>query len=500
MASLVRFWKENQARIVFTLLAFLYLLLLFYAYQSSIYVLLGLPLVGIFLYLCITNYKWLWYMIVFLMPLSVNDPKFFGPFAGITFPTDLLAIAILGIVTIKYLSEPNVFAPFRRNPIVMVVALNLLWTIFTCVATTMPLVSWKYFAATLWMAGGFFYMPLLLFQRTGTIFRYFQLTTIAFSLAFVTVMVLFLSTGRNPFGLRFNPSPFFVDHTVFGAFLAMWIPILGLLSFAGDIPHRERWMARVGLLVCCLGLFFSYSRGAWASCIAALVVMVVVLLGRWAGRLLLPGMMLGLLLGTLVWYGNIYQDKNATNNDAVSRKNLSEHIRSITNFKTDDSNRERVNRWKCAWRMFLEKPAFGWGPGTYTFEYAAFQTSQSRTKVSTNRGDNGSAHNEWLLSLSEKGLMGALLLTCLFAVPLYCGLRGYHIASRRNTRLLYLGTTFSLITYDIHAFVNNFMDQDKVGGSYFALMAVIAVLDVHVLPKEKGMPQESLGWSFASRN
>lgn len=491
MAAVVQFFRDQKARVYFILFASLFMFVVYYATKTYNFFLFGLPLVVIFAYFSLNNYKWLWYLTAFLMPLSITDPEFFGSVAGVTFPTDFLAILILGLWVVKIASEPGVLRDVAGHPIPVVIGLQFLWLIFATVPSSMPIVSWKYVAASLWMIACFYLMPLLLFREQATVFRFFQLIVVAFTLAFGTIMMLFLGTGRNPFGLRFNPGPFFVDHTVFGAFTAMWVPILVLLSFAGDFKSRERWLSRLGLVVFLMALFFSYSRGAWASCLAALIMLGVVMLGKFARRFLLPVIMIGMLVGTFVWYAN-QGTSSGVRNRAVSRKNFTEHVASITNFRTDDSNRERINRWFCAWQMFQERPMFGFGPGTYSFQYGNFQKASVRTMVSTNRGDNGTAHNEWLLALSENGWPGPIFLTLFFMVPFFRGLRGYNLASKRNTRLLYLACTFGLVTYIIHAFVNNFLDQDKVGGTFLALMAVITVLDVYYLPKEKGLPQERL--------
>ena len=69
---------------------------------------------------------------------------------------------------------------------------------------------------------------------------------------------------------------------------------------------------------------------------------------------------------------------------------------------------ERINRWECAIEMFKEKPMFGWGPGTYMFQYAPFQRSSSLTIISTNNADNGNAHSEYIGPLAEAGVLGSL--------------------------------------------------------------------------------------------
>lgn len=489
MASFLNMLKNNKEKIYFVVFSFLFAFIIYYATKSVNYFLFAAPLVVIFAYFSLVDYKRLWYLTVFLMPLSITDSEFFGKLAGVTFPTDFLAIMLTGLLLFKLASERGWKLPFGGHPIPIIIGFQVLWMIFSAVPSSMPIVSWKYIAAYVWLLGGFFFMPLMLFREKKVMFRFFQLIIIAVTIAFTIIMALYVGTGRNPFGLRFNPGPFFVDHTVFGAFTSMWVPVLVLLSFAGKLKPRERMLARFGLVVFITALFFSYSRGAWASCVASLLLMGVVLMGKWARRFLLPTLMLGMLAGLFVWYAN---QSAPVKNNSVSRKNLSEHIASMTNFRTDDSNRERINRWYCAWEMFKDRPMFGFGPGTYSFQYGNFQKSRTRTYVSTNRGDNGTAHNEFLLSLSESGWPGPIILIFLFAVPFLRALRGYNRASKQNTRLLYLACAMGLMAYDIHAFVNNFLDQDKVGGTYLVLLAIITALDIYFLPEEIDLPQESI--------
>ncbi|MEM6269497.1 MAG: O-antigen ligase family protein [Bacteroidota bacterium] len=473
---------QHRAKFYFVLLTSLFMAIVWFATKTVNFYLFGFPLVIIFGYMCLTNFRLLWYMTVFLMPLSISDPEFFGKIAGVTFPTDFLAIMLVGIVIFKMLTERDWLFEFKSHPIPLIIGVQLLWLIFTATASDMPVVSWKYFAAYFWLLFCFYFLPTILFREKQVMFRFFHLIAISFVLALGIILFLYVTTGRNPFGLRFNPGPFFVDHTVFGAFTAMWVPILIVLSFRMKLTARERLLARGALVMFILGLFFSYSRGAWASCVLGLLLMGGFLMGKWLRRIILPSLMVIIGLGGYLWYAG--QGKVRAKNDAVSRKSLTEHIASVTNFRTDFSNAERINRWYCAWEMFKDKPISGFGPGTYAFVYGDYQKAHFRTPVSTNRGDNGTAHNEFLLVMSEGGFLAGIILLIFFIIPIWCGMRGYRKALNRNTRLLYLAITFALITYDIHAFVNNFLDQDKVGGTYLALLAMITVLDLHITPKE----------------
>ena len=102
-----------------------------------------------------------------------------------------------------------------------------------------------------------------------------------------------------------------------------------------------------------------------------------------------------------------------------SSDNLIEHFTSLSNISTDASNMERINRWKCALQMFYERPFFGWGPGTYQFHYAPFQVSSDRTIISSNYGDAGNAHSEYLSALSESGVLGFVTFFLVVFVSLF---------------------------------------------------------------------------------
>ena len=99
-----------------------------------------------------------------------------------------------------------------------------------------------------------------------------------------------------------------------------------------------------------------------------------------------------------------------SDNKQDSSSSLTKHVRSIYNIKSDASNMERINRWNCALSMFKEKPILGFGPGTYQFQYGIFQMYKDKTIISTNSGDMGNAHSEYLGALSETGVIGLGLL------------------------------------------------------------------------------------------
>ena len=230
-----------------------------------------------------------------------------------------------------------------------------------------------------------------------------------------------------------------------------------------------------------LALTLSNCRAAWLSMIASLGVLVCVLLKikfRWVAAAVI------ILVGLFLTFQNQIIDTLEKNNQDASG-DLVENIQSITNISTDASNLERINRWQSAFRLFNERPVFGWGPGTYQFVYAPFQMSKEKTIISTNAGDGGNAHSEYFGPLAEQGLVGSLLVLTLVVVTVTCGLKTYSRCKIKKAKVLVLGATLAFFGYFIHGFLNNFLDTDKLAVPVWSLAALIATIDVYYADKEE---------------
>jgi O-antigen ligase len=161
-----------------------------------------------------------------------------------------------------------------------------------------------------------------------------------------------------------------------------------------------------------------------------------------------------------------------------------ERLQSAANISTDASNLERINRWSCAIEMFKQRPIMGYGPGTYAFEYAPFQRPENLTIISTNFGDMGNAHSEYLGALAETGLFGMLSLIAVVFAIFYTGITLYHRipAAYKEDRILVLSTIMALSTYFIHAFLNNYLDTDKAAVPIWGICAMWLVYEAELGP------------------
>jgi len=145
----------------------------------------------------------------------------------------------------------------------------------------------------------------------------------------------------------------------------------------------------------------------------------------------------------------------------------------MTNLTTDISNKERLNRWKCAIRMGQARPLFGYGPRTYKFIYGQFQVRQDLTYTSTFIGNRGHAHSDYLSYFAETGYVGFFIHIILYLTILYQGLNVVRKCREQKNRAYALIAFLGICTYIVHGVFNGFMDDEKMASLVFMGMAML---------------------------
>jgi putative inorganic carbon (HCO3(-)) transporter len=418
-----------------------------------------------------------------LIPLSVPLREYFpGIGVDMYLPTEPLLVILTFLFFIKVFIDKIPDKRVFTHPVSYTIYFSLLWIFITSLTSSLPAISFKFFISRIWFIVPFFFMSYFLFTKIENIRRFFYLYSIG-------LIVVIIYTINNHLGYGLNDqeasnwvcSPFYNDHTSYGAALAIMIfGISGLLlsKKTGNVV-KTFTLGILGILL--FALVFSYTRAAWLSVVGAIGVLVLVLLKikfKWVAFLAI------ILAGSISFF---YTDimHRLEKNEQDSSDNFSQHITSIANISTDASNVERLLRWNSAIRMFKEKPIFGWGPGTYTFQYAPFQYSREKTIISTNFGDGGNAHSEYLGPLAESGILGPVYFLLIGIFSLITGFRVYHRALDPEIRWLALFTTLGLITYLLHAFLNNFLDMDKLSLLFWGSIAILVSLDLNFTGNSK---------------
>ena len=119
----------------------------------------------------------------------------------------------------------------------------------------------------------------------------------------------------------------------------------------------------------------------------------------------------------------------------------------------------------------------GWGPGTYQFVYAPFQKSADLTIISTNVGDVGNAHSEFLGTLAESGGPAFVLLVILVLTVIGTAYRRV-LQLKGPDRMLLLAVLLGIVAYFTHGVLNNFLNSDKVSVLIWGFIAIVIHYDV----------------------
>lgn len=412
-------------------------------------------------------------LIVFLTPLSVTLTDI-GLGVGLTLPTDPLLFGVMLMFILKLIAERKFDKRIADHPVTLALIINLSWMAITTITSEMPTVSLKFLVSRLWYVITFFFIASEIFKR----FKNIKLYLATYMISFIGI-ICYTIIHHGMYGFLEQPahwvmSPFFNDHTSYGAVLAMFYPLLVGLVFGKNYSRSWKIVFIAVFALFTVALILSYTRAAWVSLIGALGVYIIM-------RLRIKFMtVMSLAVVFLVALGLSWETivMKLEQNRQDSSAEFTEHIQSITNISTDASNLERLNRWSSAWRMFKERPFVGWGPGTYMFQYAPFQLSSEKTRISTNAGDAGNAHSEYIGPLSEQGVFGMISFLIIVIAVLYRAIILYPKLKDREHQLYLMSLLLGLITYLIHGILNNFLDTDKASAPFWGFIAAIVAIDI----------------------
>lgn len=380
--------------------------------------------------------------------------------------------------------RPAAWKACYKHPLVAVAAFYLLWALSTAPFSSMPRVSLKY--ALVDLTHGWLFLGATLWLLQHRHWKAFS----ALALYLLSFLLILLYGWYNyaEYGFRMDASnlvqrPFYFDHTMYSACMALLLPAVLAQALVSEKRLHKMLLSTAGALLLA-GIYLSYSRAAWLSlALAGVLACLIVLPGRYR-----KAWMLILLAGVSLLA--LYQPirRNLKENASRARDgSLLSHVESIANPR-DVSNSERINRYKCAWRMFLDRPLRGYGAGTYPVQYLPFQRPEEMTRISVSGqarpepGRGGGAHSEYLTALSELGLPGFLCWLLFPLLSLRSGIRVYRHAGDRAARLTGMGMMLGLITYFMHGLFNNFFHTGKVAALVWIALAVLVYLEKNCVP------------------
>jgi putative inorganic carbon (HCO3(-)) transporter len=441
----------------------------------SYFIALSLPLI----YLLLNKLHLLVFITVLAIPLSFKLTLTGG--IDISFPAEILAgmIAVFYII-FRLLSPVRLDGKIFRHPLTILILLDISWMILSTIFSEMPVISLKRTVVRITFMIVFFFVFSVLFTDFKNIARIWILYGIGLVIPVFSTLLNHSHYGFSKAVSNMMTGPFYNDHTQYATCIAYILPVLGVVAV---MPEKFGVNQRFRILILCLfavlitGELFSFSRAAWFSIIIAILVAGLVVFFRFR---LVHFMLITLIAGGVIFYyqTDIYQYAEKVNSESRSI-DVGEHLRSVMNIHTDPSNLERLNRWHCALKMFRDRPLMGFGPGTYQFIYGKYQVTSEKTGISTNHGEKGNAHSEYLTYLSETGLPGFIIFNLLLLVTVYTAIRIYRVSRRKEVRWLAIAILMGFIAYFFHGLFNSFIDTDKASVLVYGSLSALVVMDIY---------------------
>lgn len=447
---------------------------IFLIVQFDFYWALTFPLFLILIYYYIFSYDIILFLILFSTPFALNMSDFQLGY-GVSLPTEPLLAGLVLLFSLRFFSTNRYDKNIVKHPISLIIIASLLWMFFTSISSEYPLVSFKYFFARIWFVIPFYFMLIPVFKERHKMNAFYWLYAIPLVGVIAYTIYRHYIWGFGEEAAHWVMSPFYNDHTAYGTALALFIPFFIEISFRKIVNFRIRYAAIAIFIILLIALVLSFSRAAWLSVFATFGVYLLVrfkIKFKW------------ILLASILFFGVLTTFKSELlfvleNNKQESSENMAEHVKSMSNISSDASNLERINRWQTAIRLFQDKPILGWGPGTYQFVYAPYQKAKEKTVISTNAGNMGSVHSEFLGPLTEMGILGLLFVMLLLIYVFKIGLDFYKHSKSKELKMLSLVSVLALVSFFTHGLLNNFLETDKLALPVFGFISIIVALDLY---------------------
>ena len=270
---------EKRAKIAWLyLIAALFVAVgLFMVVKMNSYLFFALPVVLAVLLLYIFSLDKVLLFTAFAVPLSVNL-KALDAGLAISLPAEPMLMGILVLFIAKMLYDGKYDKRISHHPIAIVIYCMFAWMLVTTVTSEMPVVSLKFLVSRLWFVVPAFFLCALLFKKPKNIHLFIWLYIASLCIVCVYTIIHHSMFGFDGDSAHWVMTPFYNDHTAYGAALAIYLILALTYVFMPGIK-KSRKLVIIGVVVLLsVAMTLSNCRAAWLSLVASLGVLVCVLL------------------------------------------------------------------------------------------------------------------------------------------------------------------------------------------------------------------------------
>lgn len=253
-------------------------------------------------------------------------------------------------------------------------------------------------------------------------------------------------------GIPFGP---YVNRNHFAGFAELAIPVSLVPLILGKVRRERRFVIGLFALIPIGALFLSASRGGIVAFGVELLFLLSFVLLRRAGskHLLTGGIILLAALCLVSWLGV---------------RQVLTRFSSLQSMEVKEGKRASMRHG--TWRIFLDHPILGTGLGTLQLVYPPYETLYDGKIVNH-------AHNDYLETLAETGILGGLCCAWFIGVLLLKGLQLLQETNHSFAGALRLAGLAGCCGIFVHSLVD-FNLHIPANAFFFFLMALLATSDM----------------------
>ncbi len=438
--------------------------------------LLALPFGYLYAVLVGINWKAAYWIFLFTIPPSIQL-GLADDTLSITLPDQPMMWLFLGAFAFIIARNPKAVPEwYWRDPLVLIVVLQFLWTIVAVIFSKMVFFSLKFLIMKTWLLVCFFIFPVWIFTEKKDFVKAFFVLLIPMTITIIVILI-----HHSLYSFRFDRiqraiTQLYYNHVDYSTVISMFFPLLFVTAW--KLTRRRNAVVK-SLLIITIAIFiagigFAYARAAVVAVVFGIVVAVAIRLRL--ANLVMPGFYaVIILLLSLAINNNKFMDYRPDFEHTYMRREFVDHI--IATFRGNDmSSMERIYRWIAAIRMSGDEPMTGVGPRGFYYHYKPYAVSAFRTWVSRNP-EQSTTHNYFLYMLVEQGWPAMILYAVFMVAVIAKAQRIYH----RFKDQFYKTVTMGLIMMIAIGFINNFFSElietHKVASLFFIPAALLVILD-----------------------
>jgi len=225
-------------------------------------------------------------------------------------------------------------------------------------------------------------------------------------------------------GIRYHNSykmalPFANGHTLL---IAMAFPLWIYLTNTWIQNPQKKWHLILLWGFYTFVIYLSYSRFYWVMTTLITVIVFLNYYRKWIKITLVAGVIFSVTAYIAYIKIKEYRDKHQVWLDPKDHASVFVQIESIFVLSKNESTSERSNRWKVAKMMFFQSMWTGIGINTFPERYYQYleKIPQNNIKNTTRYKDYMNAHNLYIGTMAEQGILG------LFALLFFIGVWFYY--------------------------------------------------------------------------